>query len=343
MHGHLHKARRRRKITPARHYQRHDDPVRVAERRHVAKVKLLLVQSFNRIASLSMHEHGSTRDMSHAQVMKVINQGGLQLHVTVPTPLEIQAELKTVFDALSGAAEEVMRATIRKAQTDIADAAAREIFIQEWQTYMTGRIQQISAEVQQAVQQVAADSAHAGLSPYQTSRDIRDLIGLTDTQQGYVDSYRVSLENRTDSALNRALRNTQNDEIIQEAIDLNQTLSDEKIDQLVSRYAETWRNYRAEMIARTELIAANNAGARSAMDALIDNGDFIRDETRRFWLVALDEDTCPICLSIPELNPDGVGMDEDFDSDDGPVFEPTVHPNCRCSVTYRSGFKAEAA
>lgn len=261
-------------------------------------------------------------------------RGGLQVQITQPTSQEIQVLLKAAMDAVAAAGAEVAKETAAKVYGSLGSTAA-EKFMAQWQDFMTDQIKEVTQEVQASIQQVVSAGAHAGLGPDVTARDIRDMIGLTSKQQSYVDSYRTALENLDSNALTRALRNTQNDERVSEAIESGDPLDPEVIDRYVQRYAESWRNYRTEMIARTELITANNAGARAGIDELIGNGIFGRTDMRRYWLVAMDEDTCPICLSIPELNPDGVGMDEDFDSDDGPVFAPTVHPNCRCSIAYR--------
>lgn len=51
-----------------------------------------------------------------------------------------------------------------------------------------------------------------------------------------------------------------------------------------------------------------------------------------FYAGGLLVHNCPICLSIIDNNPDGVGLDEEFDSDDGPIDAPPGHPNCRCSI-----------
>lgn len=260
---------------------------------------------------------------------------GLQVNVTMPTAHEIQAQLKLVYDALAVAAQEVAEKTASQIARDIS-AAAAEKFLEEWQSYMTGQIQQVTAEIQASVQQVMSAGAYAGLPPSTVARDVRDMIGLTEQQQGYVESYRASLENLEGNALDRVLRSTGADGRVSSAFDSGEPLPDDYIDRLVSRYAENWRNYRADMIARTELITANNEGARAGMESVIDSGTFERGDVRRYWLVAMDEDTCPLCLSIPELNPDGVGMDEDFDSDEGSIFAPTAHPNCRCSIAYRN-------
>lgn len=282
----------------------------------------------------------SSRDEHGAWVAKAavpLPEQGMQVNVTMPTSHEIQAQLKLVYDAVAVAAKEVAEKTASQIAAE-RGAAAAEKFMADWQTYMTGQIQQVTQEIQASIQQVMSAGAYAGLGPSTVARDVRDMIGLTERQQGYVESYRQSLEALDGDALDRVLRSTGADRRVAAAIDNEEDLPGDYVDRLVARYAENWRNYRADMIARTELITANNEGARAGMEAVIDAGTFDRLEVRRYWLVAMDEDTCQICLSIPELNPDGVGMDEEFqvDSEDGTIFAPTAHPNCRCSIAYKN-------
>ena len=48
----------------------------------------------------------------------------------------------------------------------------------------------------------------------------------------------------------------------------------------------------------------------------------------------MDEGVCPICEAIPDNNVAGVRVGENFNSSLGPVNDPPVHPNCRCSINY---------
>lgn len=79
---------------------------------------------------------------------------------------------------------------------------------------------------------------------------------------------------------------------------------------------------RAMMIARTETIIANNAGAmvgyRAARDDL---GLTVLKE----WLNG--EGACPICEANAAQGP--IDLEEMFDSDDD---APPAHPNCRCAI-----------
>jgi hypothetical protein len=110
-----------------------------------------------------------------------------------------------------------------------------------------------------------------------------------------------------------------------------------KIDQMVERYRQRYIKHRSEMIARTESINALNQANMETWRQMEEQGMVNRDQVRRFWLVARDERTCPRCRPIPALNPNGVGMEQAFDTpQDGLIMAPIVHPACRCAVFIRT-------
>ena len=59
---------------------------------------------------------------------------------------------------------------------------------------------------------------------------------------------------------------------------------------------------------------------------------------RRHWITAEDERVCGRCDPIPGLNPDGVGVDDPFQTpEDGMVYDGPIHNNCRCTVDIELG------
>lgn len=77
---------------------------------------------------------------------------------------------------------------------------------------------------------------------------------------------------------------------------------------------------RALMVARTEIIRANNNGHMAAFAA---SGVV----TQKEWSTAEDGDTCEVCQGNADQGP--IGLNDDFDSGDS---EPPGHPNCRCTL-----------
>ena len=78
--------------------------------------------------------------------------------------------------------------------------------------------------------------------------------------------------------------------------------------------------YRSEMIARTEVIRANNQGNLAVYK---ETGV----ATGKEWLTAGDDLVEEICQDNQDQGP--IGIDDDFDSGDD---APPAHTNCRCSL-----------
>lgn len=77
---------------------------------------------------------------------------------------------------------------------------------------------------------------------------------------------------------------------------------------------------RAGMIARTEIIRANNQGHLAAFKA----SDAVK---MKEWSTAEDGDVCDECEGNEDQGP--IGLDADFDSGDDAA---PAHPNCRCTI-----------
>jgi hypothetical protein len=134
------------------------------------------------------------------------------------------------------------------------------------------------------------------------------------------------------NALDLALRDGRYDPSVLSAINNKTTLSQDKIDAMVDRYAQRSLNYRAITIARTETLRASNWGQLESWNQAAAQGLLNKNTVRRMWLTAEDERTCQICEPIPDMNPDGVALDEDFDTPDGAITIPPAHVSCRCTV-----------
>lgn len=93
-----------------------------------------------------------------------------------------------------------------------------------------------------------------------------------------------------------------------------------------TRYADSLKSKRATMIARTEIQIAQNEGRQEGWNQAFEEG-YVDVESRKMWVIAQDERTCPICT---ELDGEIVGWNEVFSS--GHETPGRVHPNCRCTM-----------
>ena len=92
------------------------------------------------------------------------------------------------------------------------------------------------------------------------------------------------------------------------------------------RYAEKQHRYRAQMIARTEVVTSYNAGRYYAVKQLIDQGIILG--AKKTWVSARDARVCAKCRALDDVT---VDFYEEFP---GGVLYPTLHPHCRCVISY---------
>ena len=203
--------------------------------------------------------------------------------------------------------------------------------------YSYSLISEISSSIRETVRHVMTDGVISGRNPLDIARDLRDSIGLTERQTMAVENYRRLLENGSSEALSRGLRDRRFDGTI-EAGDL----TPEQIERMVERYRERYVKYRSETIARTEAIRSVNAGNLEMWRQAAEEGRVDPAAVRRFWIYTSDGEARDSHVEIPELNPDGVGLEEPFNSPLGPIMypgDPGALPgntiNCRCSLVIR--------
>lgn len=111
-----------------------------------------------------------------------------------------------------------------------------------------------------------------------------------------------------------------------ERLTLRETITAAVLNSRVVRYAEALLKVRALMIARTETIAALNAGQSMLWKLAVTQGVLRPEQFDKIWIVAGDELTCEEC---EDNGAEPVGMEEDFASGDE---HPPAHPNCRCAM-----------
>lgn len=337
-------------IRAARHYQDRKSPVRLLADRGIAPIA--------RDMKAALRHLGTMLPASAIHYARAGDWYGLRREVDWP---HFRQVMRNTFAAIGKVREagaqlgakqinEKFKAANRKVrfrktivsldalfEKDVGDQFSFDLYDQSTQERLREAqdelIQQVEDAARDTIEQVILDGAENGLSPEDVLTDIRQLIGLTDTQAQAVLNYRDMLENLDSDALERKLRNGSYDEILQGAIDAGDDLAETMVDQMVSDYTDNFLDYRAAMIAQTESTRAASAGLQDSYEQAISRGVFPADAVTQFWQVAVDERTCEICLSIPDLNPDGVPIGEPFDSIDGQQdAPPDPHPGCRCSL-----------
>lgn len=211
-----------------------------------------------------------------------------------------------------------------------------------FEDYKASLVRSISRDTRRTLEAVLRRGVNLGQNPNKIARAIRDNIGLTPAQAQAVENYRDELENLSPKALDRELRDARYDRSVARAIAQGESIPKEKIDAMVGRYQESYVQFRSETIARTEAIRSLNAGNYSLWQQAIRDGKVRRDWIRRQWIYTHDAKVRPSHAQIPKMNPDGVGMDEPFQSPEGQILfpgDPSAPPemtiNCRCTQMIR--------
>lgn len=198
--------------------------------------------------------------------------------------------------------------------------------------YQDQLIADLEKQARDSVEQAISFGVTTGMSTEDIAASIRDSISLTARQAQAVNNFRRLIENGDSAALSRALRDTSFDNVLESIIDGDADVAQSVIDQMVERYAENYLDYRAQTIADTESLRASQYGITDSYRQAVDRGAIPEEAIKRIWNLDLDERTCEICLPIPDMNPEGVGINDYFDTPIGPIDDPPCHPACRCSV-----------
>jgi hypothetical protein len=207
--------------------------------------------------------------------------------------------------------------------------------------YQMDLIRELNADSLASVKAAVTEGVAAGRNPLDTARDVKRFIGLTESQTKAVQNFRSALENGRRDALDRALRDKRFDPSVLAAINGETQLSAAQIDKMVARYQERYLAYRAQNIAKTEALRALNGGAHLAWRQMVASNQVDGQAVTRRWHYTHDSKTRFNHRLIPDMNPDGVGLDQLFQTPDGPLLYPgdpagAAHAviNCRCTVLY---------
>jgi SPP1 gp7 family putative phage head morphogenesis protein len=161
-------------------------------------------------------------------------------------------------------------------------------------------VTRVSDETRQAINTLIVRAIRDNITPSETSRLLRSVVGLTSQSTAAVVNYYEGLVERgeTPAAAQR----------------------------YADKYAGKLLGVRAETIARTEIMGALNAGALESARQRQEAGLF-REPMKR-WTVTPDEATCHVCRP---LHGETVQLHQVFSVG---VLAPPAHPRCRCSVTF---------
>lgn len=166
-------------------------------------------------------------------------------------------------------------------------------------------VRDISAETRAALRETIADAVERGQAVDQAARRIRAQIGLTRQQASRVRTFQQRL--------------------------ISQGVSEAQTTKRVANLSRVLVRKRAQLIARTEIVSAQNAGQEQLWRQAVKAGHLKASEVTRVWIVTdddrLDEVVCePMDGQKRKLGtPFRTGHGKNID-------RPPAHPGCRCAV-----------
>jgi len=280
------------------------------------------------------------------QIKSLLEQGRVDQAIrTVDAQLTSQG-FTPVAQAITGAAVDAARQTARAVnalgEMNISFGLTNPQTVDFLRTYEMGLIRAMSQDALASVRGAIQAGVAAGRNPLDVARDVRQFIGLTEGQTRAVLNYRNALQQGSRDALSRGLRDRRFDSTVARAARGDIALSDEQIDNMVSRYAARYLKYRSETIARTESIRSLNAGNHQLWNQAAASGKVSANLITRKWVTVGDHKVRASHAAIPGMNEGGVGLNVPFASPEGPILYPgdpsasaAMTCNCRCAVIYR--------
>lgn len=165
----------------------------------------------------------------------------------------------------------------------------------------------VTGESRRAIRALIIAAIRDGIDPYSAAIMIREMVGMNKPQADAATRYR------------RELRES--------------GLTQSQIERTMQRYVGKKIAERAEMISRSEILAALNAGVRAAARQAVEQ-ELLGPKTKKGWsLSGLGgvRAPCPNCVAMSKKR---IPLNAKFPYPDGRKLDgPPGHPRCRCTQT----------
>lgn len=166
----------------------------------------------------------------------------------------------------------------------------------------------MTSQMQEIVRQVIGNSYSSNMTVWDTARELRSVINLTARQEAtlsrFIDMNRARL--MAEGYTGRKL--------------------EKKLDELVERQYKRMVSQRSKVIARNEILVAENQGRMLGFEQSIEDG-WAHPKSVKRWSTSTDERTCSICMPM-----NGASVQWNVSFPNG-VYMPPAHIMCRCSIS----------
>jgi len=166
----------------------------------------------------------------------------------------------------------------------------------------------MTGQMKDRVREVVGRAFTENITVVDTARELRSFINLTSRQE-------VTLSKFID--LNRA-------RLMEEG--LSGRKLENRLNELVDRQYKKMVSQRSKVIARNEILEAENAGRMLGFEQSIEQGWASPVSVKR-WSTSTDERTCDICMPMNGMS---VQWNQYFPNG---VYDPPAHIMCRCSIS----------
>lgn len=160
----------------------------------------------------------------------------------------------------------------------------------------------ISDATRDGLRALVTRSIREGIPVYDAARMIESMVGMDSRQAMAAMNYRADL--------------------------IESGLTLDRVNTLTDRYVDKKIGERGETIARTEIMDALNQGSLEGYAQAQDEG-LLGKDAKKEWITT-PVDACDICAPLDGRQ---VLLGETFDTENGPVDSPPLHPRCRCALS----------
>lgn len=139
----------------------------------------------------------------------------------------------------------------------------------------------LKSDVRESVRQHILAGIEAGKNPKAIAKGIREVVGLSPSQELAVRNYRAELEAGSKAAASRALHDSR--------FKVTDGMTPEKIDRMVNIYRRNMQAFHAETISRTATLDAFKKGQQLAYQQAIDQGIIDPSRAQKTWITVGDD------------------------------------------------------
>lgn len=177
-------------------------------------------------------------------------------------------------------------------------------------------VTEVTDQTRRAIRKIITRAFVEGIPPREAAVMLRKVVGLHSRDEEAIDNLKQRILDNPGGKVfagKKPIRVPENG------------MTNKKLRDTLSSYADRLNNRRALLIARTETIRGSNEGQNQLWNQAVASGQLSRT-AKRVWIVTPDERLCPICEGLDgKIAP----LNGSFD---GRFSGPPAHPACRCTT-----------